>query len=168
MDIRDLLRQQFAGAHSLLETVVADVDKKALTYSVPNSTISNIGTIYVHVVVGEDFLINGLAMGRPPVFNAEWSAKTGIPQFERPNVERLDISNINLDAFREYANAVFASTDAGIANLTDEQAQKPVQFPGPPTNTLQFIANIGLSHMSGHCGELSALKGIQGLKGLPF
>ena len=34
--------------------------------------------------------------------------------------------------------------------------------------TLQMIANVGVIHVASHWGEIAAIKGFQGLKGMEF
>ena len=66
------------------------------------------------------------------------------------------------------AGAVAAATDDFLANATDEELNKEVDSPVGKQPFITFFANIALTHAAGHWGEIAALKGVQGLKGLPF
>ena len=75
---------------------------------------------------------------------------------------------VDLVAFREYAKAVAAATDDFLANATDQEMNKEVDSPVGKQPFITYFANLGLTHIAGHWGEIAALKGVQGLKGLPF
>ena len=74
----------------------------------------------------------------------------------------------DLEVFREYAKAVGTATDEFLASATDEQLEKEIDGPVGKQPYITFLANIGVTHVAGHWGEIAALKGVQGLKGLPF
>jgi hypothetical protein len=74
-----------------------------------------------------------------------------------------------LPVFREYAKAVYGATDAYIARLSDSGLARKVQTGFIGEQSAAFvISNILGWHIAEHTGEIAALKGVQGLKGLPF
>ena len=76
---------------------------------------------------------------------------------------------LNLPAFREYAKAVYGATDAYIAALSDADLERKVHTGFIGEQTVAFVvSNILGWHVAEHNGEIAALKGVQGLKGLPF
>ena len=75
---------------------------------------------------------------------------------------------INLPAMREFAAAVAKETDEFLTNASEDELMKEIDALGQKTPAITFLANIGLTHVAGHWGEIAALKGVQGLKGLPF
>jgi hypothetical protein len=76
---------------------------------------------------------------------------------------------LNLAPFREYAKAVYAATDAYIAGLSDADLERKVQTGFVGEQTVAFVMSSILAwHAAQHTGEIAALKGVQGLKGLPF
>lgn len=77
-----------------------------------------------------------------------------------------DIS-LDMDVFRQYAAAVYAATDEYLANVSDAELEKVVDAGfAPPMPAGSFVANILAWHVATHQGEISALKGVQGLEGL--
>ncbi len=76
--------------------------------------------------------------------------------------------HMSLDSFQAYAKAVFAQTDAYLAGLSDADLVRKGQGPGGETTLGWFVVNILATHVPQHLGEIAALKGVQGLKGLPF
>ena len=102
-----------------------------------------------------------------PVFkNGGWEEKLGISNVALRQDEELASLTIDLEVFREYAKAVGTATDEFLANATDEQLEKKIGVSQMPL--IEILANIGVPHMAEHWGEIAALKGVQGLKGLPF
>jgi hypothetical protein len=172
MDFRAFLRGQMQFTHNTLEQVIADVDNETLHHRPAGSTTNAICAIYAHAVTAEDGILNGLVMGRMPIFNADWAAKTGVPLKQSPQLEDAWAASIkmNLPAFREYAAKVYESTDKILAEMDDAYAETLIDTPfgGGKQPRQEFVANLGPTHMWGHMGEIAAIKGARGMKGLPF
>ncbi|MBI2767640.1 MAG: DinB family protein [Chloroflexi bacterium] len=172
MEAREIIRSQLQMTHRLLDQVLADVTSEHLR-AVPDGTINPIVSIYAHLVTSEDRLVNLRALERPTVAaSGGWTARTGIPDSTEPS-QPADkgawCAKVNLEAFKEYAAAVFAATDDAIANASDVALAREVEM-GPMGNqpAFYYIYGIALYHCSEHTGEIAALKGVRGLKGLPF
>jgi hypothetical protein len=71
--------------------------------------------------------------------------------------------------FEEYAAAVFARTEGLVGGMSEADMDRLVEGITPNTAPARMlIANIGLIHVNEHAGEIAALKGVHGLKGLGF
>ena len=68
--------------------------------------------------------------------------------------------------YRRYAKSVGADTEEVLTTATDEQSEQEIGVSKRPL--IPIRADIGLPHRAEHWGEIAALKGVQGLKGLPF
>jgi hypothetical protein len=76
---------------------------------------------------------------------------------------------MHLPSFREYATAVYAATDAYVSSLGPADLERKVDTGFVGEQTVVFVlGNIVTWHVAEHNGEIGALKGAQGLKGLPF
>jgi hypothetical protein len=75
---------------------------------------------------------------------------------------------MDLPKFQEFAKAVYANTDAYLATLSDADLERKIQGPAGETTLGWFLTTILATHFPGHAGEIAALKGVQGMKGLPF
>ena len=172
MTTQAVLRAQLSGYHDILEQTIADCSPGAVDKILPGATINSIGSIYAHVVFAEDRILHGMLQGKPPVYTAQgWANRVNIempaPGGFTPEWARA--VKMNLPLFREYAKAVYAATDAYIAGLSDADLARKVQTNILGEQTVAFvIANIIGWHVAEHGGEIAALKGVQGLKGLPF
>ena len=168
MEARELLRAQFQTMHQFLDMTIADCSPEVLEQKDDAWTINKVGSLYAHVVLAEDTML-GMGKGGELVLKSDgWAEKLGIDDASPRQDEHLADLTIDLEAFREYAKAVAAATDDFLANATDEQLNKEVGSPVGKQPFITFFANIGLTHVAGHWGEIAALKGVQGLKGLPF
>lgn len=171
MDVRELVISQFKMAHSILLQVMTDVPNEVANKKLAGSEIDTIGSTFAHLVFAEDGIINAMALGGAPVFmSGGWAGKTGTDMPAAPRQSHEWAATVQLDVakFLPYAKAVFENTEESIAKLTDEQLAKPVQGPMGPSTVLGTISGLGLYHMTQHSGEISALLGVHGRKGLPF
>jgi len=172
MKTQDVLRQQLTGYHDILEQTIADCAQSTLDHNPANATITNIGSIYVHTVFSEDNILHGMLQGKPPIYRAQgWASKTKLemPAPGEFTPEWARSVKLDLAPFREYAKQVYAASDAYVAGLSDADLERKVQTGFVGEQTVAFIiSNVLGWHAAQHTGEIAALKGVQGLKGLPF
>ncbi|MGE0601450.1 MAG: DinB family protein [Dehalococcoidia bacterium] len=171
MDVRELVISQFKMAHGILLQVMADVPNEIANKKLAGSEIDTVGSTFAHLVFGEDGIVNGLCLGRPPVFmSGGWAGKTGtdMPSDLRQSHEWASSVQMDVAKFLPYAKAVFANTEEAIAGLSDEDLTKTIQGPMGPSTVLGTISGLALYHATQHSGEISALLGAHGRKGLPF
>jgi hypothetical protein len=171
MDGLTVLREGIEWGHQLVEMVMADVTPEQ-AHLQPGGSAHSIAAIYAHAVLAEDGVINGLLRGAPPLFAGEWAATCGVPA---PNMalspEWSRALRVDLDALRRYSQAVNAATrsyldtlaPAGLDEMRDLSAQ------GLGRRSVGWMLNaLVAGHLNNMAGELSCLKGLQGLKGYPF
>jgi hypothetical protein len=171
MEAREVVIAQFKTAHGILQQVLADVSPAALHHRLSGASIDTVASTFAHLVFAEDALVNGTALGGAPLFvTGGWAGKTGtdMPQTPGQNHDWAATVKLDLAKFMPYARAVFANTEEVLAKASDEQLAKPVQTPLGPNTGFGTISSIALYHTTEHSGEISALLGAQGLKGLPF
>ena len=169
MRTQDLLRAQYQQAHDVLEQVIDDCSPEALA-NVAGGNVGAISAIYAHLVYGEDGLMSGPA-GRGRLWESgDWAARTGLEMMESRQTQEWAQSSPQYDfaAFREYARAVYAATDDYLANASDDDLDAEIDtfFGKMPAAT--YLGTTCLWHVMSHQGEIAALKGVQGLTGLPF
>ena len=175
MDATKLFRQQLQEAHWLLEETMKDVTPEQAHWTPPG--IANpLGAVYAHLVLGEDGFVNGMLKGSAPLLAGAWAGKTGLSELP-PSAPGESWhqwgkqARVDLGAFRQYAQAVYASTDQFLASLADGDLTRPVDLSafGLGNQTLAWTLSNGvLGHVHGHGGEIACLKGLQGAKGSPF
>lgn len=155
----------------MLEAVVGDCDDATLHHTAEGAAIGSIAAIYLHTVFDEDVMIQGLLQGAPTLFQSGgWAGRLGavinepVQTLEWARTVRLS----DLEAAREYARAVYAATDAYLARLSAADLDREVAVFGQQRPRGDVLTGILLWHAISHQGEMSALKGMQGKKGLPF
>jgi hypothetical protein len=168
-----LLRAQYASAHEWLEGTMGDVTNEVANYVPPGRT-ATAGAHYIHHVHGEDALINWLLRGTAPLARTTFDGRTGASELPPAEGDWFDWGRkvrVDVASARAYARAVYESTDGYLATLSDPDLEtNPDLSPiGLPEMTLgSFLGGMLLINAGAHCGEISTIKGLQGLQGYPF
>lgn len=172
MTRQDLIGQQLKGYHDIMEQTIADCGQATLDHTLPGATIGNIGSVYAHTVFSEDGIIQGMLQGGGPLYHGQgWGKRLNVPMPASPELAPEWARGVRMDLppFREYAKAVYAATDAYVARCSDAELDRKLDTGFIGEQTVAFIlSNIVGWHVAQHNGEIAALKGVQGLKGLPF
>ncbi len=168
MEARDLLRGQFKTIHQFMDMTIADCTPEVLEKTEDQWTISKIGSLYAHAYIDEDMFVQQWGKGGSTLLQDGWGEKLGVEVTGPVQDENTTNIRVDLEKFREYAKAVAAATDDFLASATEEQLTKEVDTPMGKQPFMTFFSNIGVTHVACHWGEIAALKGVQGLKGLPF
>ena len=169
MDVKTTLQQQMQSLHGTMDAAIGDCSAELLARKLPGSTINSIGAVYAHTIFSEDGLVNGLIRGGTPVYVAGgWAPKVGL-EMPQGAMEPDWAVTLPLDVIRQYAAAVGQATSEYLASATDAELDRVVD-PGfaPPMPVRAMFANVLAWHLASHQGEISALKGVQGVNGLVF
>jgi hypothetical protein len=177
MDAISLLREQLKEAHALLEAVMEGVTTEAAHW-IPPGQANPVGATYAHVVLFEDMTINGALQHRKPLYETTWAGKVGMNELmPRQGKEWEDYADwtrrvrVDLPSVREYARAVYANSDEYLASLTSEDLDTPIDLAGVGGNKVTLghvLSRSVVAHVDNIAGEISCLKGLQGLQGYPF
>jgi hypothetical protein len=139
---------------------------------VPPGKAHSVGASYAHTVLGEDFLVSQFVAGQPPLCFGEWAGRLGLSDMP-PFGDWADWATkvqVDLPTFRTYAQAVYANSEAMLASVTEDDLARPLDLTalGLGNQTVGFLLGAVIGNVFAHCGEISAIKGVQGLKGYPF
>lgn len=171
MDAVTLLSQQACGTHQWLAGTLGDITSEQAQWA-PEGGMS-VGAHYAHILSTEDTLINAVIKGGAPMAATDWAGKTGLSE-PIPRGSFGDWSRtvtIDLPALRAYGQAVVENTEAYIASLTPKDLDREIDLTAAGLGKVSlgfFISGIVLGNANWHCGEISLLKGMQGLKGYPI
>lgn len=171
MNTPQTVKSQLGLWQGALGGMMDECDEVALHKTLPQSTVTSIASIYAHAIFSEDFITQGMLQGKPPIYKTDgWEAKTGVPMAATPEMNREWAATVkmNLQAFREYAKAVHAATNTYLDSVSDADLQAKAQTPIGEQTKEWVVANLLGTHLPQHAGEIAALKGVQGMKGLPF
>jgi DinB superfamily len=164
------LRGYLKLGHDWFEGTMQGVTPELAHWS-PQGKAHPIGANYIHVITSEDFLMNGIVRGGAPLMASSFAGKTGFSEPPPPG-NRDDWARnmkIDVDSARIYAQAVYAATDAYLASASDEDLDRIVDLSavGFGTQPVSFVIGLLLLNVHNHCGEISCLKGLNGLQGYP-
>ena len=155
-------------AHAMLQTVLNDIEPEAV-WQKPPGNANRIGAIYGHAVGVEDLYIQQILQGKPMVWESgAWGEKLGRPTapnlWEGENDLRFDLFD-----FLAYRRAVYTASELYIAALGPDDFERQIPFPGRDYSmSLARLLTIVVSHCTAHAGEIAAIRGVFGGKGLPY
>lgn len=169
MDVKGILREQMQSLHGTMEAAIGDCTAEVVANKLPGAKINSIGAIYAHTVMSEDGLLNGLVRGETPVYFAKgWAAKIGL-DMPKGGMEPDWTVDYDLGLFRQYARDVYQRTYDYLETISDDELDRIIDLGfAPPMSIRSFVADLMAWHVATHQGEISALKGVQGLEGLVF
>jgi len=173
LTIQKLLLDSLKMSHEqVLEGTIEGVDND-LANKQPDGKADSIGSTYAHAVLAEDAIVNSMMKGSQPLSETEWKDKTGVDKpMSMTDPEALGewyhTVQVDLPKVREYAKAVYAASEEFIQNADDETITKEVDFWGMKMPLAEAFDMFVIGHLNSIAGEISALKGIAGLKGYPF
>ncbi|HSW97583.1 MAG TPA: DinB family protein [Candidatus Saccharimonadales bacterium] len=170
-----ILLNQLKAAHSALEQTMEGVTDE-VAHFMPPGTANPIAGVYAHLVFSEDLFMHTFLMKTQPLMTTTFKDKTGASEMQPMDwvvayPKWLKEVKLDIQHFHEYAKAVFAESEAYVASLSDTDLEKEIdmsEFGMGTRKTYDFIANLISGHVYPIMGEISALKGVQGLKGYPF
>lgn len=164
------IRQNIRWGHEILELVMADVTDAQARWT-PPGLANPIGALYAHALLSDDGVINGLLKGGAPRF-ATLGSQVGVaaPQGHLELAWARALQP-DLAALRAYKNTVLADTEAYLDSLSDSDLDREVDLSsvGLGHKNVGWMLNaLVAGHLHNMAGEISALKGVQGLRGYPF
>jgi uncharacterized damage-inducible protein DinB len=167
MDGIAVFREAFKSATTSLTRILEGVTADQARY-VPPGTANPIAPTLHHIVAVQDQFMNTRWRGVPTVWERDgWAAKLGLSDSMRLDPTAAGFDDFDPDAYRGYTEAVIAETDAWLATLTDADLDREIAgFRGPTTLGANMV-HVIMNHWLTHTGEIAAVKGNQGLKGLP-
>lgn len=172
MDALTLFRQQLKDANGLLDGTMQGVTPQVAHWHPPGKA-HPISACYAHVVLSEDMVVNGMLKGAPPLCATSWAGKTGLSEMppSEPMASWFEWGRrvkVDLAALKKYSEVVFANADSYIGGLKDSDLNRKLATPAGEQTIAWVLSMVLIGHANMHLGEISCLKGLQGLKGYPF
>ena len=165
------IRENTQWGYQLLEMVMADVNDELARWA-PPGLANPIGALYAHALLSADGAVNGLLKHGAPRFATEWAGQVGDPAPQMPlSFEWGRAIKPDLGALRRYGQTVMSGVEAYLDQLgeADLDVAADLSSVGLGTRTVGWVLNaLVAAHLNNMAGEISALKGVRGLKGYPF
>jgi len=169
METAVYIQKQFASAKRQFDGVMQDTTEEQINWA-PSGTANAIGVTLVHMVGTLDNAFQSVLQGKPLLWDSEgWGEKLGLSGLPGRvhGWDEIKSKHLPLEPALGYAAVVFKQVDECIAGLTAAELDRLVTFYGNERPVADLYV-MQLSHLLGHTGEIAALKGMQGVKGLPF
>jgi hypothetical protein len=167
MTIVDYIRHQIGMTHWGGAEAFADLTDVQFNFAPGRA--NSIAVTLLHAYGIEDAFMQGKLLNQPQLWESGgWAAKVGVAEIPDLGNGWAGMREVTLakEPILAYGQAVHAVTDRYLATLTPEELDKPMQL-GPRTGTVAELLSILVVHNLIHGGEISALKGFQGLQGQP-
>ena len=192
MDARDLFLQQHSAVHSVAvagnkgsagERAFAGLSEAQMRVR-PREDLNSLAWLLWHIARAEDVFVNPVLAGRAQVLDDAWRKRLGVSRRDfgigmtSPEVTELS-GAINLEALREYRDAVGIRTREIVGGFKDADWDGTVQTPAMERAAAEgafgsrsemvvkafsgrpraaFLSGIALFHASGHLGEVATVR----------
>ena len=164
MKATDYARKQVEGALDFLAMCARDMDEAQYNHK-PDGNCNPAAKLHAHALSGAEFFVSGLLAGQPSKW-PEFASQTGLPE-NSMEIWGSD-ATVKPNVIEAYAEAIKGPILEYIDTLSDEDLDREIDTRFAGTQTIAWVLQLVGSHTVGHAGEISAVKGTQGLKGLPF
>jgi uncharacterized damage-inducible protein DinB len=168
MDAKTYFLKQIAGTYDLLDSALEGLTAEQLPW-IPPGTANPIGLTIVHALSSEDMFISILC-GKSQVWQTQgWAEKFNLSEPPGYGQDWTVYRNAKLtvESLLAYREAVRLKTKAYLDTLTSEGLDRSIEIFGE-TSLVADVLVLCCNHLLEHTGEIAALKGVYGAKGLPF
>lgn len=164
MNATEYAKQQCETSFGLLAAIAGGMDDASYNWK-PGGTANPAGKTHVHALTSVDFFINVAARDQERLWTA-FASKNGLP--ENPREMWSYEGTIPHGAVQEYAAELQKGVLHYVASLIDNDLDYEVETQFYGRKSIGFLVQFAATHAIAHGGEIAAVKGVQGLKGLPF
>ncbi len=169
MDAKEFINLELQEMRGLFTASLQNMTEEQFNW-VPGTAANPIRAIAMHAWGAEDYFIQTILQNKSRIFESEhWDEKLGLTNTpgRGRGWDAAVTTQLSLAKALEYYAEVQAATAQYCTNITDEELQKTVLLFKQEMSVAAVISRFML-HTTGHAGEIAALRGMQGVKGLPF
>jgi hypothetical protein len=167
MSALEAVRAIVTRAQETLDLALGDAPAEVLN-QVPPGTANPIGAIVAHAVFNLDTFYNVGLLGQAHLLTTGgYADQLGLPGPDTLDWDVLKAARWEMPALRGYAQAVAATAGAYLAALTEAELGQTVSLFGHEMTVTDVLA-LAAWHTALHAGEIAALRGVGGARGLPF
>jgi hypothetical protein len=168
MDATTYLKTQIDSMRYLLDSALKSLDDDQVNWKPPGE-LSPIGIIWLHTIAAEDSFISILSKEVSLWKTEGWAATFGLEK--PPNIgedwSAYEQGKLTVENLRAYTQVVQKQTDHHLASISDDVLDEEIKF-FTESDPKAAVWALLVSHALEHAGEIAAIKGMQGEKGLPF
>ena len=161
------IRDSFAFIHDSYRDARTGQSLEQLHFA-PEGESHSVAWCLWHAARVEDLMLQSIIRKQPQVWQQQdWAARTGLPAEGFGTGQSTDeaqaVQITDLDAFAEYAEAVYSATDAFLDSIADDELDREVQLGQRTESVGENIRLHLITHLNGHRGEINLIRGMQGL-----
>ncbi len=162
------IREGAQLGHWYLDGTMADVTSEQAHYAPPGRA-NPIGATFAHLVCSEDLIVNGMLRQQAPLSASSHAKTTGLsepmpmpgsPDWAEAYGAWARRVQVDLAALKNYADAVYAATDAYLASLSDTDLDRELDL-----TAVGFVKQE--PHRNGDRGD-QRIEGHPGREGVPL
>jgi len=155
------------SAQGTLETALGDATSELINQT-PPGTGNPIGAIYAHAVFNLDtFYSEGLLARDHVLTTGGFGERLGLAGPAAFEWDTLKAVRWEVGALQAYAQAVYATSEGYLDQLTEDELGRSVRL-FERDMAVEDVLALAAWHTALHAGEIAALKGVAGARGLPF
>jgi hypothetical protein len=164
MNTASFAQSQLESAFELFNMCAGNMNDEQYNWK-PAGTSNIAAKSHVHGLTSVDFFINGIVRGE----KLKWgdvASSNGLP--ENPMAIWTHEQPIPYSALTAYGKDVQKDVLAYVGTLSDADFDREIETNFFGKKSVAWLVQLACNHLVGHGGEIAAVKGMQGLKGLPF
>ena len=172
MTLVEFIRAELTRLHAMLDRSVADLTPEQW-HAIPgdNPAANHIAFELWHYARTEDNIVRFIIQGRRPTvwMEGRWAERLGLPPVMQgtgmPPAEAQAMRIADLAAFKEYVQAVWASTSEWLSNPDTSVFDTPVLVkPLGEMPAIRALGQVCMTHGFTHLGELELSRTLLGLR----
>lgn len=160
----DYAKSQIGQVFDLLNICAEGVDEKQYNFN-PGGTCNSVAKSHVHAISGIDFFVIRMLKGGDMLW-PEFGPANGLPA--NPQEIWGHAGAVPLAAMKDFAAKAEKVALDYVASLSDADLDREVETQFFGKKTAGWVLQLLAMHTAGHAGDMATVKGMQGLKGLPF
>jgi hypothetical protein len=168
MDVKNYLILQASSMRELEDATFQGLTDEQLGW-IPPGTANPIGLTALHMISSMDYFLSVLT-GKPRLWDAQgWKGQFNLaePPGYGDDWSTFRHGTVTVEGLKSYQVVVRVELDFYLQALTPEELDRRVKFFSDSDPVAAVVALL-FGHWMLHAGEIAALKGVYGTKGLPF
>jgi uncharacterized damage-inducible protein DinB len=167
METKEFIYQMIAAVRRQTDATIKGTTAEQFNWA-PPGTANTISATMIHFLNSEDFFVQVILQGKTRLWEQDgWGEKTSVkntPEIGK-NWDEFKHMTLALEPILAYQEAVCEATNAYLDKLTPDELERKVKFANGERSVASMLILLA-NHTLGHVGEIAALKGVQGGKGL--
>ncbi len=164
MNAATYVKDQLESVFNLLNMCVGGMDEEQYNWQPPGCANSPAKS-HVHALTALDFFVLRAARRGDMLWPA-FAADHGLPR--KAQEIWAHEGAIPLPALKEFGQLAQKAAMEYIATIKDDDLDRVIDTQFFGEQSLAFLLQLATTHTVAHAGDMAAIKGVQGVKGLPF